>query len=55
MDILEDFVCVGCKVSKLSSSYLGLPLRAPCKSVEVWDGIEEWFCKMLLSWKRQHL
>ena len=29
---------LGCKVGKLQSVYLGLPLGAPHKSVAVWDG-----------------
>ena len=32
-----------CKVAGLPSCYLGLPLRAPFKSVAVWDGVEERF------------
>ena len=32
---------LGCKVGKLQSLYLGLPLGAPHKSVAVWDGMEE--------------
>ena len=31
----------GCKVGSLPSTYLGLPLGAPFKSVVAWDGIEE--------------
>lgn len=31
----------GCKVSKLPSSYLGLPLGARFKKVATWDGVEE--------------
>ena len=32
---------LGCKVGSLPSTYLGLPLGAPHKSVAVWDGVEE--------------
>ena len=32
---------LGCKVGKLQSLYLGLPLGALHKSVAVWDGMEE--------------
>ena len=38
---------VGCKVGKLPTSYLGLPLGAHHKSVAVWDGVEERFRKRL--------
>ena len=38
---------VGCKVGRLPSSYLGIPLGANYKSVAVWDGVEERFRKML--------
>ena len=30
-----------CRVGNLPSTYLGLPLGAPFKSVIVWDGVEE--------------
>ena len=45
----------GCRVDTLSSSYLGLPLGATFKSVIVWYGIEERFCKRLTLWKRQYI
>ncbi|RVX17218.1 LINE-1 retrotransposable element ORF2 protein [Vitis vinifera] len=32
---------VGCKVGRLPTSYLGIPLGANHKSVAVWDGVEE--------------
>ena len=32
---------LGCKVGALPSTYLGLPLGAPHKSMGVWDGVEE--------------
>ena len=32
---------LGCKVGALPSTYLGLPLGAPHKSMAVWDGVEE--------------
>ncbi|RVW83899.1 hypothetical protein CK203_042088 [Vitis vinifera] len=38
---------LGCKVGSLPSSYLGLPLGAPHRSVAVWDGVEERFKKKL--------
>ena len=37
----------GCKVGRLPSSYLGIPLGANHKSVAVWDGVEERFRKRL--------
>ena len=39
----------------LPSSYLGLPLGGPHKSVAVWDGMEERFHKRLAMWKRQFI
>ncbi|RVW85933.1 hypothetical protein CK203_035260 [Vitis vinifera] len=53
MDNVEDLACkISCKVGKLSSSYLGLPLGASYKSVTVWDEVEERFRKRLLLGKR---
>ena len=43
---------LGCKVGSLPTTYLGLPLGAHCKSVAVWDGVEECFRKRLTYWKR---
>ena len=43
-DLALDF---GCKVGSLPSTYLGLPLGAPFKSVSVWDGVEERFRRRL--------
>ncbi|RVX04357.1 putative ribonuclease H protein [Vitis vinifera] len=40
-EILEMAVELGCKVGKLPSTYLGLPLGAPNKAGSVWDGVEE--------------
>ena len=31
----------GCSLGSLSTTYLGMPLGAPFKSVTVWDGVEE--------------
>ncbi|RVW15364.1 LINE-1 reverse transcriptase-like [Vitis vinifera] len=45
----------GCKVGRLPSSYLGIPLGANHKSVAVWDGVEERFRKRLTLWKRQFI
>ena len=46
---------LGCKVGSLPTTYLSLPLGAHCKSVAVWDGLEECFRKRLASWKRLHI
>ena len=41
VDNLEELALeLRCKVGMLSSSYLGLPLGVPHKSVVVWDGVE---------------
>ena len=42
----------GYKVGNLPSTYLGMPLGAPFKSIGVWDGIDERFRKRLAMWKR---
>ena len=46
---------VGCKVGRLPSSYLDLPLGAHHKSVVVWDGVEERFRRRLAMWKKQFI
>ena len=46
---------LGCKVGSLPTTYPGLPLGAHCKSVVVWDGVEERFRKRLTYWKRQYI
>ncbi|RVW72725.1 Glycerol-3-phosphate acyltransferase, chloroplastic [Vitis vinifera] len=43
------------KSGTLPSTYLGLPLGAPLKSVVVWDGVEERMRKRLALWKRQFI
>ena len=48
-ELAEEF---GYKVGKLPSTYLGMPLGAPFKSVAAWNGIEERFHKRLAMWKR---
>ena len=56
VDYLENIVSVlGCRIGKLPSSYLGLPLGAPFKSSRVWDVVKERFRKCLFLWKRQYL
>ena len=48
VDSLENIVSVlRCRIGKLPSSYLGLPLGAPFKSSRVWDIVEERFRKRL--------
>ena len=42
---------LGCKVGSLPSTYLGLPLGAPHRSVVVLDGVEERLWKKLARWK----
>ena len=51
-DLALDF---GCRVGSLPSTYLGLPLGAPFKSVTVCDGVKERFRRRLAMWKRQYL
>ena len=46
---------LGCGVGSLPTTYLGLPLGAPHRAMEVWDSIEERFRKRLSSWKRQYI
>ncbi|KAJ9696951.1 hypothetical protein PVL29_008942 [Vitis rotundifolia] len=46
---------LGCKVGRLPSCYLGLPLGAPFNSLAVWDGVEERFRRRLAMWKRQYI
>ena len=48
METLEDVASVmRCRVGKLPTSYLGLPLGATFKSPRVWDAVEERFRKKL--------
>ncbi|KAL6332055.1 hypothetical protein AAG906_020734 [Vitis piasezkii] len=47
---VEDLVLeLACKMGGLPSFYLGLPLGATFKSMVVWDGVEERFCKSGVS------
>ena len=46
---------MGYKVGGLPSTYLGLPLVAPFKSVAIWDGVKERFHKRLAMWKRRDI
>ena len=46
---------LGCKVGSLPSTYLGMLLGAPFKSVAIWDGVKERFYKRLAMWKHQYI
>ena len=46
---------LGCKVGRLPSTYLGLPLGACYKSMRVRDGVEERLRKRLALWKSQYI
>ncbi|RVW28738.1 putative ribonuclease H protein [Vitis vinifera] len=45
----------GCSLGSLPTTYLGMPLGAPFKSVTVWNGVEDRFRRRLAMWKRQYL
>ena len=45
----------GCRLGSLPTTYLGMPLGAPFKSITVWDCVEECFRRRLAMWKRQYL
>ncbi|KAJ9684352.1 hypothetical protein PVL29_016699 [Vitis rotundifolia] len=51
-DLAWDFRC---RVGSLPTTYLGMPLGAPFKSITVWDGVEECFRRRLALWKKQYL
>lgn len=56
VDNIDDLTLeLGWKVNGLPCRYLGLPFGAPFKSIAVWDGVEERFCKRLTMWKRQYI
>ncbi|GMP71230.1 hypothetical protein CsSME_00029724 [Camellia sinensis var. sinensis] len=48
-------VVLGCKVTMLPVSYLGLPLGASFKETKVWDGVVDRVQRRLARWKRQYL
>lgn len=54
-DVDRVVVLFGCKVRRFPTSYLGLPLGAPQRSIGVWDVIEERFKRKLAAWKKQYL
>ncbi|RVW73596.1 hypothetical protein CK203_056989 [Vitis vinifera] len=51
-DLALDF---GCRLGSLPSTYLGLPLGVPFKSVTVWDGVKERFRRRLASEETIHI
>ncbi|RVW31827.1 putative ribonuclease H protein [Vitis vinifera] len=56
VESMDDLAGVfGCSLGSLPTTYLGMPLGAPFKSVTVWDGVEERFRRRLSMWKRQYL
>ncbi|XP_034678940.1 uncharacterized protein LOC117909152 [Vitis riparia] len=52
---VELVATIGCKVGSLPTTYLGLPLGAPYRSLVVWDGVEERMRKKLARWKSQYI
>ena len=46
---------LGCQIGQLPSTYLGLPLGAPHKSVAAWDVIVERMRKKLALWKTNYI
>ena len=51
-EVEELVVKLGCKVESLPSTYLGLLLGAPYKSLYVWDGVKERVRMRLALWKK---
>ncbi|RVW27602.1 hypothetical protein CK203_103594 [Vitis vinifera] len=54
-EVEELAVELGCRVGSLPSTYLGLPLGAPHKSLSMWDEVEERVRRRLALWKRQYI
>ena len=46
---------LGYKVGSLPTTYLGLPLGAPHRSLTIWDGVKERMRKKLARWKSQYI
>lgn len=46
---------LGCRVDKLPTVYLGMPLGIRHKDVEIWNSIIEKTKKRLSQWKTQYL
>ena len=53
LDVLV--AALGCWTGHLPTTYLGLPLGATHKSVDIWDNIEEKMHKKLALWKRNFI
>lgn len=53
LDMLAELMY--CTTGPFPTSYLGLPLCAKYKSIEIWNGVIEKFEKRLASWQRQYL
>ena len=51
-EVEELAVELGCRVGSLPSTYLGLLLGAPYKSLYVWDGVKERVRMRLALWKK---
>ena len=54
-DAVELAAAIGCKVGSLPTTYLGLPLGAPYRSLAVWDSVEERMWKKLARRKSQYI
>ena len=50
-NVVELANILGCRVSTLPFSYLGLPLGAPYKNQAVWSKVLECIEKRLAGWK----
>lgn len=46
---------LGSEVGTLPTTYLGMPLEAKSKSIEIWNGVVEKCEKKLARWKTQYL
>lgn len=46
---------MGCGIGSFPTTYLGLPLGAKYKAIEVWNGVIEKVEKRLATWKMQYL
>lgn len=46
---------LGCRVEKLSTTYIGMPLGSSHKALEIWDGILEKTERKLSRWTAQYL
>jgi len=46
---------LGCRVTSLPMTYLGLPLGVSYKAVSIWNGVIEKMERWLVGWKRVYL